>query len=539
MARTDASLPIIPRLLSAVAAALCCAFFSGCGLEIKPAPDTLRRWISAEPDTLNPILASDAYASLIDGYVNDSLIDRDPDTLEFVPELATRWEISPDHLQYTFYLREGVTWHDGKPFTADDVLYSFEKIKDPSVQAPFLRVYYADVLRVEKLGPFKIRFIYSKPYFMGLSVCGGMPLLPKHVFDDGSDFNQHPAARSPVGTGPYRFVSWQTNKKIVLERNENYWGAKPQIRRQEMVVVGDDTVALQVLKKGELDLSAMRPIQWIRQTNSEKFNSQFHRLKYLMPGYNYIGWNLKSLFFSDKRVRQAMTHLVDRQKILEKLKFGLGKTVEGPFFIETATYDKSLVPYGYNPARAKALLTEAGWADTDGDGILDKDGRPFIFEFLYPAAAKDTERLATILKEDLKKIGVEMNLVRLEWAAFINKIEKKEFEATSLAWSTSFEQDPFQLWHSSQAEADRGSNFVSFKNKEVDRIIESARVEFNTDKRNALYQEMQKIIYEEQPYTFLFSSYSLVAASKRFDNITVHKAGLDILEWGISRPKAE
>ncbi|EKD41205.1 MAG: extracellular solute-binding protein [uncultured bacterium] len=139
--------------------------------------------------------------------------------------------------------------------------------------------------------------------------------------------------------------------------------------------------------------------------------------------------------------------------------------------------------------------------------------------------------MATILKEDLSKVGIEMNIERMEWATFLGKIEKREFEATSLGWSTGFESDPYQLWHSSQAHVERGSNFVGFENAEVDKILEDARVEFDTEKRNTLYRRFQEIVYEEQPYTFLFSSYSLVAVNKRFDNVIVHKTGLDTTEW--------
>lgn len=507
-------------------------FLVSCQAQPQSPPATLRVGLSAEPDILNPILASDAYASQIDGYVNDTLIERDKDTLKFKPKLARKWKISSNHLAYTFFLRNDVTWHDGKPFTADDVIYSFKKIQDPSVEAPFLRVYYADVERVEKIDDYTVKFVYKKPYFLGLSVCGGIPLIPKHVFDlPGEDFNYNPANRHPIGVGPFQFVEWKTNKKIVLERNENYWGPKPAIRRIEFKIITDDTIALQVLKKGELDIASLRPIQWVKQTSSQRFATAFNKYKYLVPGYNYIGWNSKNPLFSDKKVRQAMTLLIDRKKILEKINYGLGEITESPFFVGGNQYDISLKTHPHNPGFALQLLAEAGWQDTNGDGLLDRHGIPFSFVFLYPASSKFTERVAPILKEDLKKVGIEMNIERMEWAAFIGKIEKKEFEATSLGWSIGFEDDPYQLWHSSQSKIERGSNFVSFENGEVDRAIEEARAEFNPERRNSLYKKMQKIIYDEQPYTFLFANYSLVVVSNRFKNVIVHKAGIDPMEW--------
>lgn len=506
-----------------------------CGHQLPRDPDAIILSMGAEPDTLNPITSSDAYSSQILGYLSDSLIERDKDTLEYKPKLAASWEISADHLVYIFRLRTDVTWHDGRPFTADDVIYTFNTIQDPKVEAPFLRVYYADITRIEKINDFAVKFVYKKPYFMGLSVCGGIPVLPKHIFETEPDFNAHSAGRHPIGTGPYIFKSWDTGKKITLVRNENYWDTKPEIKKIIFKIIPDDTVALQVLKKGDLDMASLRPIQWERQTNTEKFDKQFNKYRYLLPGYNYIGWNLRSPLFSDKRVRLALTHMVDRKKLLAKLQFGQGQVIEAPFFIESPQYNKNLAPIVYDKDKAQALLKEAGWTDSNGNGTLDKDGHEFTFTFLYPSASKFAERMATILKEDLSKIGIEMKIERMEWAAFLGKIETREFDATSLGWSTGFESDPYQIWHSSQSKIERGSNFVGFENSEADALIEKARVEFNTEKRNELYKKFQEILYEEQPYTFLFSSYSLMAVSHRYENVIVHKTGLDITEWRIKQ----
>ncbi|HBF14033.1 MAG TPA: peptide-binding protein [Deltaproteobacteria bacterium] len=508
-------------------------FFLQCSSNILIPPSTLIESLGAEPDTLNPILATDAYASSINSLVFDSLLERDRDTLELKPKLAEKFVISPDHLQYTFYLRRDVTWHDGQPFTADDVVYSFQKILDPKIKAAHIRGYFLDagISKIEKVDDFTVRFVSTKPYFKALSVCGDIPLIPKHVYDGRVDFEQNPANRHPIGIGPYRFAGWRTGKKMSLERYENYWGTKPPIKRIEYPIIADITVALQVLKKGELDTASLRPIQWMKETNSEKFEKQFYKLKYVSPGFSYIGWNTKAVYFDDKRVRQAMTNLVDRQKLLEKLNFGLGRVVVGPFFIESPAYNRDLVPHAYNPEQAKKLLDEAGWVDSNDDGVRDKNGKNFEFTFLYPSASKSAERVATILKEDLQKVGLVMHIEKMEWAAFLDRIDKKNFDATMMGWSTGFEDDPYQIWHSSQASVPGGSNFISYSNAEADHLIEKARQEFNEKERNKLYWRFQEILYDEQPYTFLFSSDALVVVSKRFSNVIVHKAGLDIREW--------
>lgn len=507
---------------------------SACSVEVPFDPYTLRTRMGSEPATLNPIIASDASASVINNHINDSLIDNDLDTLDFRPKLAESWDVLPDGKSFIFHLRKNAKWHDGEPFNADDVIYSFSKIEDEKVDAPFLRAYYAGVT-FEKIDDHTVKCTYKEPYFLALSFCGGMPLVPQHVFDDGQDFNRHSRNRSPIGTGPYVFKEWKTNKRIVLERNENYWGKKPDIRRIEYRIVGDDAIAFQMLKKGELDLDAMRPIQWVKQTNSKKFNQMFGKYKYLTPGYRYIGWNNRSFLFSDAKVRLAMTYLVDRQKLLDKLLFGLGQVVEAPFFVESDQYNKDLKNREYNVQRARELLAEAGWKDTDHDGWLDKEGKKFEFTFLIPSGRRFYERLGTIMKEDLEKLGIQMDIERMEWAAFLNKIEQKDFDATCLGWSTSFEGDPYQVWHSSQGIVERGSNFISYSNKKADRLMERARVLFDKEKRNALYWKFQKVLYDDQPYTFLFSGDSLVAVSKRFENVIVHKAGLDILDWKVKQ----
>jgi peptide/nickel transport system substrate-binding protein len=276
----------------------------------------------------------------------------------------------------------------------------------------------------------------------------------------------------------------------------------------------------------------LRDIQWERQTNSKKFNDQFYKLKYFTPNYNYIGWNSQREFFLDKRVRQAMTMLINREEILQKLLFGNAKIVTGNFYIFSKYYDSNMQPWPYDPKRARELLQEAGWLNSAGDGILRKNGKKFSFTFTISSGSKFAERLATILKEDLAKSGIEMNVERYEWAVFLKRIKDKEFDATALAWSLNYSSDPYQLWHSSQIKG--GSNFCSFSNREADRIIEIARQEFDEKKREALYKRFNQILHEEQPYTFLFCNPALSVVSKRFTNVNVHTMGLKLIEWGIA-----
>ncbi len=492
--------------------------------------DWLIYHLGAEPGTLNPITARDVYQSIINGdNIYESLVRRDNKTLEIVPQLAESWEISEDKLTFTFKIKKNIKWHDGKPFTSEDIVFSYNKIMDPKVDSARLKAYYQEIEKVEAIDSHTVKFTYARPYFLALESCGGMPIVPKHIFESG-DFNKNPAGRQPVGTGPYKFTKWETGRQIVLEKNPEYWGEKPKIDKIVFKIINDRNVAFQVLRKGEIDFSSLTPIQWEKQSKTKKFEEKFNKYAYFTPNYNYIGWNIDRPFFSDKRVRKAMTHLVNRELILEKILFNLGVTVTNPFYINSKEYDKSIKPLIFSPEKAKLLLDEAGWVDSDSDGIRDKNGIKFEFEFLIPNASDTSEKISTILKEEMDKVGIVMNIRKIEWAVFVQRLNERKFDAVTLGWSMGVESDPYQIWHSSQ-KSGGGSNFVGFENAEADKIIEDARKEFNNDKRAKLYKKFANIIHNEQPYTFLFCRKSPVAVSNRFKGVKVHPLGLDFLEW--------
>jgi len=496
--------------------------------------DWLIYHLSAEPATLNPITATDAYEGIINnGKIYETLIERNNETLELDPLLAESWEISEDKLTYTFKIREGIKWHDGTPFTSADVIFSYNTIMDPKVDSPQLRAYYQEIQEVKAIDDLTVEFTYARPYFLALEFCGGMPIVPKHIFDKG-DFNTNPAGRDPIGTGPYKFVRWTTGRDIVIDKNPDYWGEKPKINKIVFKIITDSTVSFQILKREELDVSGLTPIQWERQTNSPSFNENYDKLSYFTPNYSYIGWNSKRPYFADKQVRTALTHLVNRELILEKILYNLGAIVTNPFYINSPEYDKSIDPYPYDPQKAEELLKEADWIDHDGDGIRDKDGVKFAFEFLIPGGSETGEKIATILKEELDNMGIQMDIRKTEWAVFTTRLNERNFDAVTLAWSMGVESDPYQIWSSTQAE--KGSNFIGFKNEQADKLIEEARTEFDRDKRQELYRKFAEIIHEEQPYTFLFCRKSTVAVNKRFENVVVYPLGIDLLEWHVPLP---
>ena len=490
--------------------------------------------ISSDPDNMNPILSTDSTSSELQSYTFETLLQRNRDSLEFEPQLAERYEILDDGLRYRFHLRKDAKWSNGEPFTSEDIVFSFNTIMDKKTASAHLKVYYADIKSVKALDDYTVDFLFSRRYFKALESCADMRVISKKQYGSVKDINTCKENRTPHGTGPYVLLQWETGRRLVFTRNPHYYGKKPPFEKIIFKIIPDQNVALQLLKKGELDVVSLRPIQWIRQTNSEKFNSNFYKLKYYLPNYYYIAWNHKKEIFRDKETRRALGMLVNRKQIIDKLLFGQAVEVTGSFYVMGPDYDASLPPIPYDPGKAKELFASKGWIDSDKDGLLDRGGKKFAFNFLYAAQSKMSERFATIVKEDFKKNGVEVNIERLEWGSFLKRLDSHDFDAVILGWTMPFESDLYQVWHSSQMK-DEGSNFISYSNPELDKLIEDVRIELDYGRRHVVYKKIHGILYEDQPYTFLYCLPTLVAVSKRFGNVNVHKAGLDYTEWVIRR----
>lgn len=493
--------------------------------------DWLIARLPAEMEHLNPFTSQDAYSSSINSFIFDTLLDMDNQTLELIPKLAQSWEISGDRLCYTFRMRQDARFTDGTPVTAHDVKFSFDAVMNPAVNAPHLRNYFQDIISCETLDDHTVQFVSNKPYFRHLLMLGGLEVIPKHIYSEG-DFNNHPRNRDPVGSGPYVLESWTTGRQVVLTRNDEYWGEKPHILKRIYKIITNDEAAFQVLSRGEMDTMDIRPEIWVNRTDAPNFTARFNKFEYFSGGYSYIGWNMRRPQFTDKRVRQALTMLLDRETIRDTVYHGLAEIVTGAGFINDPEYNAAIQPWPFDPATARRQLDEAGWTDSDNDGVRDKDGTPFRFELLLPNDRPEYEIIATVYQEELKRAGIAMTIRQLEWATFLQSIQEQNFDASVLAWTTPPYFDPYQVWHSSQA-VPGGSNAVGFVHEEADRLMEEARTEFDRDKRIQHYHRFHAILHEEQPYTFLFCRKSLVAADKRFRNTIVYPRGMDSKEWWV------
>ena len=494
--------------------------------------DWLTLWLPEEMPHLNPLTSTDVAADKVLSKVFDSMLDRDPYTQEMKPWIAESWEVSDNKLVYTFHLRKDVKFSDGVPLTAKDVKFTFDKIMDPKVDAPQLRNYFVDVTSVDVLDDYTVRFTCARTYYLHVVAIGSAYIIPEHIYGNG-DFNNHPNNRMPVGCGPYVLERWKTGLEVVLARNPLYFAGEgnnaPYFDRIIFSIITDENAAFLVCNRGDLDEKILRPEEWTRRANTEHFLKRFNRFAYNWPAYNYLGWNLRKPQFADRRVRTALIMLMDREAVRDDIYKGLASIMVAGFMSGAPECNDKLSPLPFDPARAAALLDEAGWKDTDGDGLRDKDGLPFRFEALTTNQSPVAEQILTLYKEELARAGIDLGIRALEWASLIDRVDKRDFDAVLMSWRLSPDTDPYQVWHSSQA--DKGSNFVGFVNAETDQLIERARVSFDRDERIRLYHRFQEIMVEEQPYLFLLAPKQLLAVDKRIEGIKIYPFGLLDREW--------
>lgn len=539
--------------------------------------DWLVLWLLADPESLNPITSNDSASNQVLRWFFLSLLDLDNETLEQRPLLASELpEISEDKLNYTFRLREGVTCSDGTPLTATDVLFTIKVIKHPRVNAPHARNYYESVRDVVVVDPLTVRFEIKKPYFRNDLVLGGTQPIPRHHYDPenllggisvaelddfdnldegrkaratrfAKEFNEN-FHRNPLGPGPFVLrdpeADYSTGEQIILRHREDYWAPNnPKlgdawVDRVVLRIINDREAALVALKSGDVDRIGMTPLQYRINKNNQPFHRRVATKIHVSPGYTYIGWNQKNRIFRDVRVRRALSHFVDKKNMVEKILHGFGIPVESPIFVERPEHKRNLPPYSFDPEKGKALLAEAGWRDSNGDGVLDKemDGErvDLAFEVISNSGNDIRRDVGLTVIDEFKRAGIRATFRAVDWSIMLDKVKKFDFGAVILGWAMSvMVPDSYQVWHSSQA-VPGGSNHVYYRNAEVDRILEDYRVEFDPALRKVLYDRFQEILYEEQPYTFLFMQQAISAWDRRFHGVTWYPSGsTDLLEWWV------
>jgi peptide/nickel transport system substrate-binding protein len=477
--------------------------------------------MDVEPPHLNPLLQEDVWLARITiNNLFEGLVRRHPTEYRFLPTLATRWEFSADGRVLTFTLREGVRFHDGEAFSAEDVIFTFDRLMDPAVAASSTRSDFSDLRQWEALGDGRVRLRFARPGFKILESLSHLSILPKHVYGVG-DLNQHPANHRPVGTGPFRFDTWQRGRFVRLARFERYWGDKPALERVVYRLVRSKQKALGLVKRGELDLmprvlpqqacGADAPIR--QPAITRRYRTVIH---YPVQFYTAI-FNFQNELFSDVRVRRAVALLVRRRLIADKIFCGRARLIGGPYWPGKPGNDPAVKPRRFDPRRADRLLSAAGWKDTDGDGVRDKDGKRFSFSYLRFAESSVQRRLLPLVREQLAKAGLEMNIETISWTAGLKRLKQHRFDMTDLNWHYYFEQDLYQIYHSSQC--DGGSNYGCYRNPTVDALLVKIRRTLDDEARHALERKLHRLLHEDLPGLYLFNVGDVSLISRRFTGL--------------------
>jgi peptide/nickel transport system substrate-binding protein len=526
------------------------AFLITSACENKPAVEEARQLPAKQPaygdiivrgdigdaSNLIPLLASDKPSHDIAGLIYNGLIKYDKD-MNIIGDLAESWRVSPNGLIITFKLRKGVKWHDGHPFTAADVLYTYQVTVDPKTPT----AYAGDFLKVKKaevLNDYSFRVTYDKPFAPAL-ISWGSSILPKHLLT-GKDITKSSLSRQPIGTGPYKFKEWLAGQKIVLVANHDYFEGRPYIDGYITRIIPDMATLFLELRAQGVDFSdTLSPLQYTRQTENNLFRNNFIKYRYQAFKYTYLGYNLKNPLFFDKRVRQALSYAINKEEIIRGVLLGLGKPATGPYKPGTWAYNDNVKKYNYNPQKSRELLKEAGWQKVNSDGILEKDGKPFVFEIVTNQGNETRQKCAEIIQRQLAEVGIKVKIRILEWASLVNDfINKRHFDTVIMGWTITLDPDAYDVWHSSKT-APEELNFISYRNPEVDEMLEKGRSTFNQQERKKYYDRFQEILAEDQPYTFLYVPDELIIINNRFRGIEPAPIGLDynFIKWYV--PKDE
>jgi peptide/nickel transport system substrate-binding protein len=462
---------------------------------------------SPEPRTLNPIYSAAFNAA--EPLIFEGLVGLDART-EPVPVLAEKWERSGDGKVLTFTLRKDVAWHDGKPFSAEDVVFTIDTIrKGRTLWAAYL----ASVEKVETPDPRTVVVTYREPY--GPDVASFVfGIIPKHVFED-KDVETHPANNSPVGTGPFKFMRWSSRKNMLLAANDGYWAGRPNIDQIEIVFDVRQRDQLRLLRENKLDFTEItEPADWSGELRTPEFLERFEANVVDETVLQMVAWNTQRKPFDDKRVRVALTHALDRPRVIEDVLGGAARPVSGPFFPTLWGADPNIAPWPFDLARAAQLLDEAK--------LPLKDKHRFPVELLVEDRFRGSsmyDQMLAIFRNDLEKIGVDLRVQYIPRSEVVGRLQLHEFDAVLFRWSADIpDPDPYALLHSSQVNG--GENYVGWVNADADRLLEEGRRSQDRAKRKESYYALHKIVHEEMPFTFMWAPQRYYAWSRRVHGVS-------------------
>lgn len=475
-----------------------------------------------EASNLIPYLSSDSSSHEVSDLLFVAPL-RYNKNLEIEPYAAESYEVLDEGRLLRFTLRPGILWEDGVELTADDVEFTWKLVTNPETASPYAEDFMA-VKEFRKTGRYTFEVRYEK-YFARALISWMSAILPKHILE-GQNIHSTAFSRKPVGAGPYRMFAWEPGTRIRLKSSPTYFAGRPYIDEVVYRIIPDPSTMFLEAKAGKLDFMSLSPQQYLRQTSGEPWNTLFKKYKYLSSVYVYLGFNLQHPLFQDVRVRQAVSCAINRDDIIKGVLLGEGTPAFGPYKPGSWAYNTKIRPVQQDVEKAKKLLQEAGFSDSNGDGILEKNGKPFTFTILTNQGNEQRILAATVIQAQLKAVGIEVRIRTVEWAAFIKEfIHTGRFDAVILGWTITQDPDIFDVWHSSKAKPG-GLNFTRYSNAEVDALLVEARATPDRARRKVLYDRVQEIMHADQPYCFLFVPYALPIVQARFQGIKPALAGI-------------
>jgi peptide/nickel transport system substrate-binding protein len=480
---------------------------------------TLHLTASSNPARLDPLIATDSASASISGFIFNALVKYDESGQKIIGDLAESYRfITPTIIE--FKLRHGVKWQDGEPFTAADVLFTYDLIKSPKTITPYASDFRV-IKNVSVVDDYTVRVTYEKPYFKALEVWM-MGIVPRHILIHENDIMSSKFNTHPIGTGPYILKQLEFSKQIILEANPEYFEHKPKIEKIVFHVIGDPMTRFLMLKSGQIDVDSLEPMQYERQLD-KTFKSSFATLELPSHSYTYLGFNLRLKKFQDPRVRQALSLAIDRQKLIDILFLKHGHVCTGPFLPGSKGFNDSIKAPKQNLTQAKSLLKAAGY----------DAAHPFEFEIATSNSNAIRPYAAEILQRQLQCVGVKVTLRVMEWQAFLNTvIAPRKFDAVLLGWSLSLTPDPYALWHS-ESDVPGGFNLVGYHSKETDKLIEKMEGSTEPETIAALQRQIFTHIVEDNPYLFLVIPNEINVYNKHISGIkpTINGIWEDYIDW--------
>jgi peptide/nickel transport system substrate-binding protein len=506
---------------------------------------TLIEGAFSDISTLNPILSADAATSDFQAAIFESLVTINPDTLEAVGLLAESWDVNADSSVYTFHLRDGVTWSDGEPLTADDVRFSYELYMNEATGSPRVSDFTAKIESMDVVDDQTITFNLTGTYVDFPVDTMIYPVVAEHIWADidPAAMTQDPGSTGTdparvVGTGPFLFSEWVTEDHATAVRNDNYWNGAPYLDEYIYKVVPDQAAGVAQLQTGEIDY-----FEGVPESSLAEFegNSDVTIVDYPTTSFTFYGTNLdptKTTLFQDVEVRQALLYALDREAMIESIRFGYGEVAVGTMPTLSWAYnpDGIELTYPYDPEKAVELLESAGWVE-GADGIREKDGQRLAFTMYTNAGNQVRESYLTVLQEYWAEIGVEMTPQLEPFPALVERItETFDFEAFLIGFQWDISPDQSTMF-SCDAAGGNGFNTTNYCNEEVDALLEEAATESDRDRRIELYTEFQNKVVEELPETILDFPQGFTGVSNRAHNIypSAVNARFNMQKWWVEQ----